>query len=59
MNIKQIVSRIAKAEGRKHQASVGDVREIISLLCDLIGDDPAVTFALLDNAQRRKKRRTR
>ncbi len=31
MKIRELVSKIAKLEGKKHQASVGDVREILKI----------------------------
>jgi len=33
--ITQLASAIAKREGKKHQASIGDVREILRILEDL------------------------
>lgn len=32
MEMRALASMIAKREGKKHQASVGDVREILSIL---------------------------
>lgn len=32
MTMKQLASAIAKAEGKKHEASIGDVREILSII---------------------------
>lgn len=33
MTINKLANKIAKAEGKKHQASVGDVREVVKLIC--------------------------
>jgi hypothetical protein len=35
MTLRTLVSRLAKAEGKKHQASVGDCRELVKLLFDI------------------------
>jgi hypothetical protein len=40
MKIKELVSELAKEEGKKHQASVGDVRELVGLLSDLMYRHP-------------------
>lgn len=39
---KSLASMLAKAEGRKHEASIGDVREILSLLIQLCRKDRSV-----------------
>lgn len=36
MTIKELATLIAKQEGKKHQATVGDVREILGLISDVI-----------------------
>lgn len=36
MKIKELVSHIAKFEGKKHEASVSDIREIIGILSDVV-----------------------
>lgn len=46
MTIKQLASEIAKREGKKHQTSIGDVREIIKLLKKLIKEDPSILLLL-------------
>ncbi len=43
------VFKIAKHEGKKHQASIGDVREILSILSDLMADCPNVAVILYRN----------
>jgi len=35
MTLIKLTSMLAKMEGRKHQASIGDVRELIKCLCAL------------------------
>lgn len=57
MNLKELVSKIAKAEGKKHQASVGDVREIIGLVSDELAIDPTLGVLLIVAGQRRAKRK--
>lgn len=58
MNIRELASMIAKREGKKHQASVGDVREILKIFFDLLNDkDYGPPLADLINAEidRREK----
>lgn len=33
MTFETAASKIAKVEGKKHQASIGDIREILALIC--------------------------
>lgn len=53
MNLNKLASLIAKREGKKHQASIGDIREVLSILVDLeveamesltINDSPFLVF---------------
>lgn len=37
--LNKIVSEIAKKEGKKHQAPIGDVREIVSLVIKACAED--------------------
>ena len=39
MNIKQLASEIAKREGKKSQARIGEIREILSLISDLLYEE--------------------
>jgi hypothetical protein len=34
MNLNKLASAIAKQEGKKHQASIGDIREILKIIVD-------------------------
>lgn len=51
MTMRTLASKIAKREGKKHQASVGDIREILKILVTIVAEeeeqDEAGTFALL------------
>lgn len=59
--MRTLANAIAKHEGKRHQASIGDVREILAILSDLIyedwaGDQYRMTFAcLLKNGARRNR----
>lgn len=58
MNIKELASIIAKKEGRKHQASIGDVRELLGIICDLYYNDPIQLIDLLGkHGQKRAKKK--
>ena len=62
MTSRQLASLLAKTEGKKHQATVGDVREVIAILkreikCDLRSGSANIVnlllpkgYALLDPA---------
>jgi len=54
-----LASRIAKVEGHKSQARIGDIREIISILADLSyqSEEPiqAIIKLGIARAKRRKK----
>lgn len=56
MNIQQIASTIAKKEGHKSQARIGDIREILSILSDMTYDSPDVVPTLVKNGIARRKR---
>jgi hypothetical protein len=56
MTIKKLASLIAKKEGKKKQARIGDIREILSILSDLCVKDSGVVIALINNGYRRSKK---
>jgi len=61
MKIKELVSHIAKQEGKKHEASIGDVREIIGILSDIFCYESYVLSIqtyneLVKNGRRREKK---
>lgn len=56
MKIKELVSKLAKAEGKKHQMKVGDVREIVGLISDEMVKDSDTLLNLVENGHRRAKR---
>ena len=39
MNFKELASKIAKAEGKKSEAKIGDIREILKLFFDIIAEE--------------------
>ena len=59
MKIVHLASAIAKKEGHKSEARIGDIREILSIVADLSYDDPEVIRAIvalgISRAKRRKK----
>jgi hypothetical protein len=54
MKLNQLVKELAKSEGKKHQASVGDIREIIAILRDKIQGDASI-MAVLATPRKTKK----
>ena len=59
LTITALASRIAKREGKKSQAKVGDVREILAILSDMYFEENGmrVQMLMLDNGIRRAKRK--
>jgi len=56
MNKNKLIKMIAEKEGKKHQASVGDVREIVKILFDLvISNDEVAEFCDLHIEELREK----
>lgn len=66
MTINQLATKIAKLEGKKSQARIGDLREIIGILSDLVfqdycdylnGENSILVEMLIVNGQKRSKRK--
>jgi len=59
--IKGLASAIAKREGKKSQARIGDIREILSILSDIIheyeGSD--IITMLINNGEKRAKKKAK
>lgn len=55
--MKEIATKIAKLEGKKTQARIGEVREILSILSDIMWQDEChVVFdTIYKNGKRRAK----
>lgn len=58
MTLNKLASLISKKEGKKHQASIGDIREIIGVLVDIIREDGGseVYMSLIGMGNKRAKR---
>lgn len=56
MKLKELTKAVAEAEGLKEEVSVGNVREIIAILSDLVFTDSSVITTLIENGARRAKR---
>ena len=57
MTIKELASKIAKIEGKKSAARIGEIREILSILSDMAIDGSGVLRVLANNGIRRLKRK--
>lgn len=55
--MQKLASKIAGVEGKKHQATIGDIREVLANLSDAIADDPATALVLWVNGIKRRMRR--
>lgn len=63
VNIAKIVGELVRAEGKKVEVSVGNIREVVALLSDMIYKDEhagtkhrGVIMALYGNGKRRSRR---
>lgn len=56
MSLRDLVRKIAEREGRKSQAKIGDIREIIGILSDIVEEDPKVLDLIGRNGKRRAGR---
>jgi hypothetical protein len=56
MTFANLASKVAFSEGRKSQTSIGDIREILSILSDLLYSDPEVLLCLLENGKRKRRK---
>lgn len=62
MTMQQLASAIAKREGKKHQASIGDIREILRIIVDLQWEyeDPLGTIQkAVDRRERSRKTKSK
>ena len=56
MKIKEIVTTIADLEGKKDNDSIGNIREIVAIISDMIFANPEILKSLLKNGKRRAKK---
>lgn len=64
MNINKLASEIAKREGKKTQARIGEIREVLAILSDILHEEFSArnfnTFAnIYNNGKRRSKTKTK
>ncbi len=61
MTLKELATLIAQKEGKKSQVRIGDVREILGIMSDLVSLSPQVALdtlnALVSNGKRRAKKK--
>lgn len=59
MTIREIASAIAKAEGHKSQARIGDIREILAILTDMSyrSEEPIKAIIQLGIAREKRRRK--
>ena len=51
----EIIAQVANKEGKKLQEHVGNIRETVSILSDMMFEDPNVFITLYKNGERRAK----
>jgi hypothetical protein len=57
MTIKEICSAIAKSEHKRVQVSIGNIREVVGIISDLVSADCGVIRTLGKNGDRRARRK--
>lgn len=57
MTMKELTSYIALSEGKKKSVQIGDVREVLAILSDMLYEDPRIVSTLFMNGQSRAKKR--
>jgi hypothetical protein len=59
MTIKDIASTIARAEGHRSQARIGDIREILAILADMSykSEEPLQAIIALGIARAKRKKK--
>jgi len=55
--MKQLTSYTVKKEGKKSQVKIGDVKEMLGILSDILYDDFSVSVILYKNGFNRSKRK--
>lgn len=55
MSLRKLESAVAKAEGKKHEASIGDIREILAITVRLCGADKELRAALYAEIMKHRK----
>lgn len=59
MKINELASAVAKIEGHKSQARIGDIREILSILADMSYKSPEPIQAIVQLGILRSKRKSK
>ena len=54
---KELQKELAKRQGGKSKEHMGDIRELVSLLSDIMFEDSTVGALLINNGARRAKRK--
>lgn len=57
MTINQIAQELALKENGKSQAKMGDIKQIVSILSDMVVKDPSVIATLIANGLKRAKKK--
>jgi hypothetical protein len=57
MNRTEIIKAIAQREGGKRPTHIGNIREIVGIIADLMVEHPSSTATLIKYGESRRKRR--
>lgn len=59
MTLNKIASEIAKREGKKSQARIGDIREIIGIMVDIMHEDESPGCDLINSLHELGRKRAK
>lgn len=57
MKVNELVKHIADREGLSKQVSIGNIREIVGIISDLVANNPEALKLLIENGIRRSKKK--
>lgn len=57
MTMRKLASLIAKREGKKHQASIGDIREILKIFFDIYASEDMADLMNEEEEKRNRKKK--
>lgn len=57
LTISALAALVAKREGKKKSLGIGQISEVVGIVCDLAYKNPEVVLALLEHGRRRYNRR--
>lgn len=57
MTMKQLATEVAKREGHKSESRIGDIREVLAIVSEVLASNDVALTSLLANGKRRNKKK--